>query len=133
MSMTATLSVRVQKIVETIKKNMALVLLILVILVAAGLGYVYTRYTALTQDQSAVNQKKIAAVVEKVDKLIALHKDETPTLATVSNTTALGEQPFFKNARVGDQVLLYAVARKAYLYSPERNMLIEVVTLKTGE
>lgn len=68
-------------------------------------------------------------MVAKVGKLILLPSGETPTLATVSDLSKLKDQPFFANAKQGDIVLLYATARKAYLYDPIQNMLIEVAPI----
>ncbi|MBY0110564.1 hypothetical protein K2Y00_00955 [Patescibacteria group bacterium] len=104
-----------------------------VVLCAAALVYLYSEYATLTQDPNAANERKIAAVVDKVEKIIDLPPNELPTLATVSDTSTLEDQPFFANAEVGDQVLLYTNARKAYLYSPSKNIIVEVASLNIGQ
>lgn len=108
------------------------ILIVLILVAGAGLAYFYSEYQALTQDPNLANQKKIEAVVAKVDKLIDLPEGEIPTLATISDTEALADQPFFSNASIGDQVLLYTNARKAYLYSPSKNIVVEVASLNIG-
>jgi hypothetical protein len=116
-------------------KTKKLVAIIAVILVAAlaFLGYLFVEYRTLTEDPNIANQRKIEAVVAKVEKLIELPESELPTLATISDTEQLVDQPFFANASVGDQVLLYTNARKAFLYSPSKNMIVEVASLNIGQ
>ena len=115
------------------KSKKPLILLVLVVIALGAALYFFNEYSTLTQDPNAANQKKIEAVVAKAEKLIDLPQDELPTLATVSDTEALADQPFFVNAKEGDQVLLYTNARKAYLYSPSRNIIVEVASLNIGE
>jgi|CXWL01.1.fsa_nt_gi hypothetical protein len=105
----------------------------LVALFLAATVYLYMEYKTLTSDPSVVNQQKIEAVVAKVEKLIDLPTGELPTLATVTDTAQLSGQPFFANAEVGDQVLLYTTAQKAYLYSPSKNVIVEVASLNIGQ
>ena len=70
-----------------------------------------------------------AALVSTVGRLMSLPADETPTVATVSDPTKLQDQPFFKNAMVGDKVLIYTKAKKAILYRPDENRVIEVASV----
>lgn len=113
--------------------KLTLVLIILIVLSAIGLVYLYTKYSELSQDPTQANREQIERVVEKANKLIDLPADELPTLATITDLEQLASQPFFANAQVGDQVLLYTTAGKAYLYSPSRNIIVEVASLNLGE
>jgi hypothetical protein len=54
---------------------------------------------------------------------------EKPTIATVENTKKLTSQAFFKNARNGDKVLMYTQTKKAILYRPSEDKVIEVAYL----
>jgi hypothetical protein len=65
-------------------------------------------------------------IIENVGKLILLPSDDTPTLAKVSDLSALQSQTFFKNAEVGDIVLMYPKSLRAILYDPIQNKIIEV-------
>lgn len=121
------------EVAPTVSKKKVGALVVLVLVAAALFAYFFSEYAALTQDPNAANQKKIEAVVVKVEKLIDLPQDEIPTLATVSDPSTLEGQPFFVNAEKGDQVLLYTNARKAYLYSPSKNIIVEVASLNIGE
>lgn len=68
-------------------------------------------------------------LVERVGSLIVLPDDEEPTIATVTDPDKLRDQVFFAHAKKGDQVLIYTKARKAYLYDPKANRLLEVAPL----
>lgn len=121
------------EVAPTVSKKKIVALVVLVLLAAGLFAYLFSEYATLTQDPNAANQKKIEAVVAKAEKLIDLPQDEIPTLATVSDPSTLEGQPFFENAEKGDQVLLYTNARKAYLYSPSKNIIVEVASLNIGE
>lgn len=71
-------------------------------------------------------QKEIESLTTEVGKLIELPQGEVPTLATVSDIEKVKDQQFFARAQNGDKVLVYQAARKAYLYRPGENKIIEV-------
>lgn len=79
----------------------------------------------VTQD----NQK----LIEAMGQLMVLPTDETPTIATVTDLEKLKDQPFFTNAQVGDKVLIYTNAKKAILYRPSENKVIELAPLNIGD
>lgn len=117
-------------------KKVGLFILVIVIIIASltGIGsgvYFYSKYQSAQKQLreaslSGAPQEDIKALVEKVGKLIKLPDGETPTVATVSNLDRLKDQPFFANAKVGDRVLLYTQAKKAILYDPFDNRIVEV-------
>src|SRR3989338_2914754 len=80
--------------------------------------YFYRKYKdtqQLFRDINAVSQLDMKNLVEKVGKLIKLPEDELPTVATITDLERLKEQEFFAKAKVGDKVLLYPQAKKAFL------------------
>jgi hypothetical protein len=70
------------------------------------------------------------ATVEEVGKLVDLPEGETPTIATVSDLEPLKDQAFFKDAEIGDKVLIFGTSKKAILYRPSANKVIAVAPLK---
>lgn len=74
-------------------------------------------------------QTQQADVVVKVGALMQLPQNELPTIATVTDISKLQSQPFFANAKNGDQVLLYKQAKEAILYDPQINKIIQVSSL----
>ena len=105
-------------------------LVFLVITASVG-GTVYLARTnpkLLGIQTQSVDQtrQEIEELVREVGNIIVLPEGETPTLATVTNIDEVKDQPFFSNAQNGDQVLIYSVAGKAYLYRPSEKRIIEV-------
>ncbi len=118
----------------TTKKSMgSRIATIIAILAIVAAGYFYYELYKLKQDPTAQARKEVNALVAKVSKLVVLPEGETPTVATVSDAEALKSQPFFKNAKQGDKVLIYAQSKKAILYSVEMNKILEVAPLNIGE
>lgn len=71
-------------------------------------------------------------VKTSVAKLIDVPTNEDPTIASVVDASKLSNQAFFKNAKNGDKVLMYAQAKKAILYRPDTNKIIEVAPINIG-
>lgn len=115
------------------KKLSFRVLIGLLIIAVLAAGYLFMEVSKLKQDPQAAARKEAEQLVAVVGKLIVLPKDEIPTVATVSDPTKLADQAFFTKAKVGDKVLLYASARKAYLYDPKANKILEVAPINLGE
>jgi len=67
-----------------------------------------------------------ADIIAAVGKVMLLPTDETPTLAKVSDPSVLQSQAFFKNAVVGDVVLMYPKSLRAILFDPMQDKIIEV-------
>ena len=76
-----------------------------------------------TGNQTTNDTKSLIAAV---GKLMVLPSGEEPTVATVTDVTKLEAQPFFKNAKNNDKVLIYSNAKKAILYRQSENKIIEV-------
>ncbi|MDO8604006.1 MAG: hypothetical protein Q7K40_01170 [bacterium] len=118
---------------ETSKEDkvMKIVVGLLVIATVAALFF-YSQTRSLQQNPNKVNEEKIAALVNKVEKIIALPKGESPAMATVTDLAPLAGNPFFARAKIGDEVLLYTAAKKAFLYDPKANIILEVASLNIG-
>lgn len=85
-------------------------------------------------DPSIKTKEANKQLIEQVGKLIALPKDEEPTIATVSDLSKLQGQPFFANAQIGDKVLIYQIAGKAILFRASDNKIIELAPInKSGQ
>jgi hypothetical protein len=109
------------------------ILSIVFYLALAGAGYYYYRQATdlkkNPQKQQAVLQEEAKNLVAAVSRLIVLPSDEEPTIATVSDPEKLKDQPFFANAKAGYKVLIYSKAKKAILYDPESDKIVEVAPL----
>ena len=105
-------------------------LVVLGVLVVAGLLYYFVVAPKNPQQAAADEARRVVAAV---GKLIVLPPDEQPIIATVADPSKLEGQPFFQNAKKGDKVLIYNNAKKAILYSPEQNRVVDVAPLSIGK
>lgn len=81
----------------------------------------------LEENPLATGEKEFQDIINKVGSHIKLPENETPTIATVSDVDKLKEdQTFFRNAKNGDKVLIYQEAKKAFLYDPDADKIVDV-------
>lgn len=58
-----------------------------------------------------------------------LSADENPQIITITNIDQFKDQPFFKDAKNGDILLLYSKSKKAILYDPQQNRIIDTAPI----
>ncbi len=115
-------------------KKITLPVSILVLLVLiGGIFYLKNKTESLKTEISVSTQNQVNDIVNKVSKIIVLPKDEVPTIATISDPEKLKGQAFFAKAKVGDNVLIYTASKKAYLYDPVANKILEVAPIDFGD
>ena len=113
-------------------------IVVLAILAAGGIivsVYFYVQYQhsqQLLKNPTLAGQIEATDVVNRVSLLMELPKNEQPTIATVSDYKQLKDQSFFTNAVNGDKVLIYTKAKKAILYDPKMNKIVEVAPVNLG-
>ncbi len=118
--------------------------ILIVILALVGVAvYSYNKYQdsklqVQTLNNKLANPQAVAKaeqteLITKVSKITVLPTGETPTVATVSDITKLKDQAFFVNAQNGDKVLIYTQAKKAYLYRPSTNKIINIAPVNLGD
>lgn len=121
-----------QNIADNLKRRVSVLLGFLLLLVGVAAGNYYYQYQLVKNDPQKVVQEESQALVAAVSKLIVLPEGEQPTIATVSDPEALKGQAFFAKAKKGDKVLIYTNARKAILYDPVAQKIVEVAPLTIG-
>jgi hypothetical protein len=95
-------------------------------------GYFYWQYQKVIKSQPASvvsPQSEKKTLTDKLGKFLALPSDEEPTIAEVKDVEKLKEQLFFSSAQNGDKVLIYAKNKRAVLYRPETDKVIEITSL----
>jgi len=113
----------------------SLVVALVVVAAAVPAIYFYRQYRLAQQRLSNPTEfakEEAKSLVARVGKLIDLPTDEEPTIATVSDVAKLANQPFFAKAKNGDKVLIYTNAKKAILYNPELNKILNVAPVNIG-
>lgn len=110
-------------------------LAVLLLILLTTTWYFYHRASDLEKNPQKVVQEETERIVEKVSRLMVLPEGEVPTIATVSNPEKLKDQVFFTNAKTGQKLLIYTQAKKAILYDPQTDKIVEVAPLNidTGE
>lgn len=127
------------KIVPKVKlfKKPILIWIFIALFGAIGIGngiYFYYQYHNSQQDLNDSvlgTQIETEKTLEKIAKMIELPAEQ-PTIATVADVTKLKNQPFFLNAKNGDKVLIFQKAKKAILYRPSTNKIIEFGPINLG-
>ena len=99
--------------------TVSLVALLLLAFLVAG----YFAYHAFLTPE-ALKRREVAKWVDRIGVGVELPHGETPTLASVTNRSKLGEQEFFRDAENGDIILIYPRSGRAYLYRPATEKLI---------
>jgi len=115
---------------KTFLKFILPLVIVVGIVIVAG-GYYYYRHFIAVDSQTA-SQAEVQDLVKKVSKLIMLPSNESPTVATVSDPSKLSNQAFFANSQKGDKVLIYTSSKKAILYRPSTNKIVEVAPISLG-
>lgn len=116
-----------------LKRSAVLGILVILLLVAIGAAsYFYLQFAELKKNPQRIAQQEVQELVSKVSKLIVLPEGETPTVATVTDPEKLKDQPFFAKTKKGDKILIYTNAKKAILYDPVNNKIVEVAPVNIG-
>jgi len=117
-------------------KKIVAVVCVAVVLLLGTSYYFYSQYQKSQErlhNPAEVSKKETTDLIAKVGTLIELPIGEEPTVATVSDPARLVGQAFFINAKVGDKVLIYTLAKKAILYRPSINKIIEVAPVNLAQ
>lgn len=130
-------TVSVEETKARISVNTVVVVLIIVIglmiggvvLLTSGKSKLATKQNKQKPDVKAETEQ----LIKKVGILYDLPTGEAPTIATVSDKTKLEKQSFFAKAENGDKVLIYTNAKKAILYRPSINKIMEVAPLALSQ
>lgn len=108
---------------------------ILIIVAALGAGgYFFYGYQkaqgeiAKLKDPQAAAKEEGKRLVELIGKFVELPQEE-PTIATITDKEKVNDQVFFAKAENGDKALIFTQAKKAILYRPSTNKIIEVATI----
>ncbi len=108
--------------------------IVLLILGLSGTAYYfYRQYKKASQNPQKVAAAEVLSYVTKISQYMDLPTDESPTLATIVDKDKLKDQPFFQKSQNGDKVLIYTKIRRAILYRPSTNKVIDMVPLTIND
>lgn len=120
-----------------VKKSVLLVIsLVLFLAFLLSLVFGVSQFQKNKDLSTRLSQKDVKSdktdYVKSIGKLMVL-PDEVPTLATVSDKKKLANQSFFQDSENGDKVLIYSKAKKAILYRPAINKIIDVSSIVVSQ
>lgn len=111
----------------------AIILLGLMIVLVLGLGgagyYFFSQYQKtqyLLKNPNEAAKADVTDTIAKVAQLVEVPQGEEPTVATVSDIEKLRDKAFFQTAQNGDKVIVYSQAKKAILFRPSTNKVVEM-------
>jgi hypothetical protein len=123
-------SVKTKKNRPSLKKILLTGLVILLLAISAAIGFLYyqtrqeLKRISSQKGQQELSKQEVQAVVSELEKLTLLPEEE-PVLATILNAPYLATQSaFYEKAQNGDKLIVYPKAQKAYIYSPERHIIV---------
>ncbi len=117
------------KVPMTKRRFSNIIILVIMITSFSFGGYFYYKYKKLQNSPNVTAQKEAKDLLAKVAQIYLIPTGEEPTIATVSDPTALKNQAFFSSSQKGDKVLIFTKAGKAVLYRPSINKIIEVAPI----
>ena len=111
----------------------AVIVCLIIIALIIGLMRLFNGYWIWSSDVTR-EAVLVEQTVEAVQALMIVPAEEEPMVATIVDAVALQqEQPFYQDAQNGDQLLIYGSALKAILYSPARNIIVNVGPIQLPE
>lgn len=123
---------------ELLKKPIFLLSLFLILSLGV-LGVVYSQYqktqnelAKVKKDPQTARAEETKKIVEQVSRVMVLPSNETPTIATITDISKIKNQPFFAKAENGDKLLIYTDARRAILFRPSTNKVIDIAPVNIG-
>ena len=116
------------KIEQAPRRNYPVWVLSILLVLSSGTAFYYYQKSLGASGAAAnqASQAEIKALVAQVGRLILLPTGEDPTVASVVDPDLLKNQAFFANATKGNKVLIYQNAKRAILYDPATNKIINV-------
>lgn len=118
------------------KKSILILVIIVILIVAGGLYYWLSQAKApagaglgavgAAQDQAA-SASQVKALLDKLGAHLILPTGEVPQIGTIDDPIQAAKvQPFVAGAQKGDLLIVYVKAKKAIVYSPSRDLIVNV-------
>ena len=119
-----------KQIKKGVEKKTLVVPVLLVVAIAVSF-FVYSDTSVVIDDNKEqteeVLQKENNELLEKISNHYLLPVGEEPMIATVTDADMLSvEQEFYKDVENGDKVILYIQNQRAIIYSPTKDVIINV-------
>lgn len=117
----------------TTKKSLVIISVVVAVFGVYGSFHFYNKYKSLNMDAALQAKQESDRLISVLGNLMELPKDETPTIATISDKDKLKDQIFFAQAQNGDILFAYTTSMKAILYRPSSNKIINVASITINQ
>lgn len=103
---------------------------VLLTVIALGLGI----WKYMDQQKQLDSLKQATKSAQDINKeaaadlasIAVVPEGEEPVVREVEEVESLAKQPFYAQAQIGDRVLLYTKAKRAYLYRPSAKKVVNI-------
>jgi hypothetical protein len=125
-----------------LSKPAAIAVIGVAVVVVGGLVYISLRRPVDVETQRALDiaeqrdklESEIEKLVNKVGRHALLPQGEVPRLITLDTLDKVQiDAEFYRLAEVGDKVLVYELNKRAYLYRPSEDRLVNISTVEFVE
>lgn len=101
-------------------------LCLLVVIAAASAYYFYDQNQKARAATVAAKVDKEDEYIDRVSALVVVPAGEEPVVAAIDDKSKFAGQQFFSMAQNGDVFVIYPKAKRAYLYRPSVNKIVDV-------
>jgi hypothetical protein len=108
------------------KRVVPIAAIVIVLIISLAGYYIYTKQNEYKTANNPVKAKEVAEDLAKIVSKIYQVPNETPTIATVVDVKDLPLDPFYKDAKEGDKILIFEAYQQVLLYRPSENKIIAV-------
>lgn len=104
---------------------------VVIFVLVATCGYWYLQYRQAVANQQQSDNAQIATLTARLGKTIVLPSGQ-PAVVNVVDKTKLTDPQLAAQAENGDQLLIYATARRVILYRPSAQKVIDMFHITTS-
>jgi len=97
-----------------------------IVIVAGLFGYLMGHGAQKQSYENTTSQAQPTTLLAEIDKVYKLPTTEHPTVVTIKDEDKLKDQQFFKDAKNGDQLVMYSNAKLALIYRQAEHKLVNV-------
>lgn len=110
-------------------KTKLIILGLIIVAIVGGLLLMQSRNSVSFEagSENTLSENEIEDIIAGVRAHIVLPDDEVPLIATITDVDALAAtQPFYRDAKNGDLLIIYQSISKAIIYDTENDVLVNV-------
>lgn len=112
-------------------RRLRIIFIVLIALLVSSLafgGYFFYKYKFNAISESA-SKKEAEKLFSKISDIYYFPEGEKPAIATVSDPSIFSGQGYFESAQIGDAIFIFAGTKRAVLYRPSIDKIIDVAPM----